>query len=104
MPKIKQLYDGATPSGNSVALHDLLWLSRLTNEPTYEQMAKQMTEIFAEEVEGAPDAYIFFLSALDFQLGPSYSVTVVGDLEGKDTLEMLKTLRRLIPADRRNPA
>src|SRR5208283_3712178 len=31
LPKIKQLYDGATPSGNSVALHDLLWLSRLTD-------------------------------------------------------------------------
>ena len=37
MPKIKQLYDGAVPSGNSVALHDLLWLSRLTNEPKYDK-------------------------------------------------------------------
>ncbi len=37
MPKLKQLYDGATPSGNSIALYDLLWLSRLTSEPTYEQ-------------------------------------------------------------------
>ncbi len=98
MPKIKQLYDGAMPSGNSVALHDLLWLSRLTNEPTYEQMAAQMTKTFAEEVEAAPDAYTFFLSALDFQLGPSYNVTVVGDLKSKDTQEMLKTLRhRYLP-------
>ncbi|MGA2681319.1 MAG: thioredoxin domain-containing protein [Candidatus Bathyarchaeia archaeon] len=93
MPKIKQLYDGATPSGNSVAFHNLLWLSRLTNEPTYEQMATQMTKTFAEEVEGAPDVYTFFLSALDFQLGPSYMVTVIGDLNAKDTQEMLKTLR-----------
>ena len=63
LPKIKQLYDGAIPSGNSVALHDLLWLSRLTNEPKYDQMAAQMTKTFAEELEGAPDAYTFFLSA-----------------------------------------
>ena len=37
LPKIKQLYDGAIPSGNSAALYDLLWLSRLTNEPKYDQ-------------------------------------------------------------------
>jgi uncharacterized protein YyaL (SSP411 family) len=94
MPRMKQLYDGAIPSGNSVALHDLLWLSRLTNEPTYDTMAAQMTKTFAQEVEGAPEAYTFFLSALDFLIGPSYSVTLVGDLKEKDTAEMLNALRR----------
>jgi hypothetical protein len=94
MPRMKQLYDGATPSGNSVALHDLLWLSRLTNKPTYEQMATRMTKIFAEEIEGAPEAYAFFLSALDFQIGSSYSVTVVGYPKEDDTQEMLRTIRQ----------
>lgn len=94
MPKMRQLYDGAVPSGNSVALHNLLWLSRLTNEPTYDTMATQMTKTFAQEIEGAPDAYTFFLSALDFLIGPSYSVTVVGDLKEKDTAEMLNTIRK----------
>ena len=42
LPKLKQLYDGAAPSGNSVALYNLLRLSRLTNELTYETMAPQM--------------------------------------------------------------
>ena len=94
MPKIKQLYDGATPSGNSVALQDLLWLSRLTNEPTYDTMATQMTRTFAQEVEGAPEAYTFFLSGLDFLIGPSYSVTLVGDLKEKETSDMLNALRK----------
>ncbi len=94
MPKIKQLYDGATPSGNSVALQDLLWLSRLTDQPTYEQMATQMTKVFAEEIEAAPDVYTFFLSALDFQTGPSYSLTVVGDVKDESTQEMLSALRQ----------
>ena len=87
LPKIKQLYDGAVPSGNSVAFHDLLWLSRLTNEPKYEQMAVQMTKVFAEELEGTPDVYTFFLSALDYLSGPSYSVVLVGDLKQKDTMK-----------------
>ena len=94
MPKIKQLYDGAVPSGNSVALQDLLWLSRLTNEPTYDTMAVQMTRTFAQEIEGAPEAYTFFLSATDFLIGPSYSVILVGDLKQKDTSDMLSALRK----------
>ena len=93
LPKIKQLYDGAVPSGNSVAFHDLLWLSRLTNMSTYEGMASQMTKTFAQEIEGAPDAYTFFLSALNFLDGPSYSVVLVGDLKQEDTQEMLNALR-----------
>ena len=101
MPKIKQLYDGAVPSGNSVALQDLLWLSRLTNEPTYDTMALQMTRTFAQEIEGAPEAYTFFLSATDFLIGPSYSVTLVGDLKEKDTSEMLNALRKHLPANHR---
>jgi uncharacterized protein YyaL (SSP411 family) len=92
MPKLKQLYDGAVPSGNSVALQDLLWLSRLTNEPTYDTMATQMTKTFAREIEGAPEAYTFFLSAVDFLIGPSYNITLIGDPNQKDTTEMLETL------------
>ncbi|MGA3110784.1 MAG: thioredoxin domain-containing protein [Candidatus Bathyarchaeia archaeon] len=94
MPKMKQLYDGAVPSGNSMALDNLLRLSRLTNEPLYDKMAAQMTRTFAQEIEGSPEAYTFFLSALGFLIGPSYSVAIVGDLKEKDTSEMLETLRK----------
>ena len=66
LPKIKQLYDGATPSGNSVALYNLLRLSRLTNESTFDQKAAEMTKTFAQEIEGAPEAYTFFVTALDY--------------------------------------
>jgi uncharacterized protein YyaL (SSP411 family) len=94
MPKMKQLYDGAIPSGNSVALLDLLLLSRLTNEPTYDQKATEMTKTFGQEVEGVPEAYTFFLAAFDFLIGPSYSVAIVGDLKQKDSTEMLDALRK----------
>jgi uncharacterized protein len=94
LPKIKQLYDGAVPSGNSAAIQVLLRLSRLINEPKYEQMAVQMTQVFAEELEGTPDVYTFFLSAIDYVTGPSYSVVIVGDLKQKDTIEMIKALNQ----------
>jgi uncharacterized protein YyaL (SSP411 family) len=94
LPKLKQLYDGAAPSGNSVAFYDLLRFSRLTNEVSYERMANQMTKTFGQELEGAPEAYTFFLSAFDFLVGPFYRVTIVGDRTQKETVEMVDSLRK----------
>jgi uncharacterized protein YyaL (SSP411 family) len=94
LPKIKQIYDGATPSGNSVALYDLVWLSRLTNEAAYEEMAYRMTKTFAREVEGLPDAHAFFLSAFSFLAGPFYGVTVVGDPAENNAAAMLEALKK----------
>ncbi len=53
-----------------------------------------MVKTFGQEIEGSPEAYTFFLSAFDFLIGPSYSVTLVGDLKQKDTTEMLDALRK----------
>jgi uncharacterized protein YyaL (SSP411 family) len=94
LPKLKQLYDGAGPSGNSVALYNLLRLSRLTNELAYETMATQITKTFAQEVEGAPEAYTFFLLAYDFLIGPSFSITLVGEQTHKEFTEMLDALNK----------
>ncbi len=94
MPRMKQLYDGALPSGNSVALLNLLKLSRLTNNSKLENMAEKTLRFFAGEVQASPDAYTFSLVALDFALGPSYSVVVVGDLQKSDTQEMLRIFRK----------
>lgn len=94
IPRLKQVYDGATPSGNSMALYCLLWIGRLISEPRYEEIANRMSELFADEVEAMPQAYTFFLSALELLLGNSYSVVLVGDLKGEDSQLMLDALRR----------
>jgi uncharacterized protein YyaL (SSP411 family) len=57
-------------------------------------MANQMTKTFAEEIEGAPEAFTFFLLAFDFLIGPSYSIVIVGDLKEKGTAEMLSEIRK----------
>jgi hypothetical protein len=94
LPNIKQVYDGAIPSGNSVALHDLLWLNILTNEPAYGELATQVTKTFAEELEASPEAFTFFLSAMDFVTGPFYSLVLVGDVKQKETAEILNVLKK----------
>ena len=92
--RMKHVYDGAVPSGNSVALLNLLRLSRLTNEKAYEGMANKILKVFSEEVKGAPHAHTFMLAGLDFAIGPTYNIVIVGDLHEKDTLDMLSALRK----------
>jgi uncharacterized protein YyaL (SSP411 family) len=91
--KRKEVYDGALPSGNSVAMLNLLRLSRLTDNAGYERMARSMSRTFAAEVKESPSAHSFLLLGVDFALGPVYNVTLVGDLNDEGLLNLLKTLR-----------
>jgi hypothetical protein len=66
----------------------------MTNGAGYGEMVDKTFRIFSEEAKGAPQAYTFMLSALDFALGPAYNVIVVGDLHEEGTVEMLEVLRK----------
>jgi len=94
----KEIYDGAVPSGNSVAMLSLLRLSRLTGNHEYEELADKIGQAFSVQVNRQPAAYAMLMAALDFVIGPVYEVVVVGDPCAQDTVEMLKALRsRFIP-------
>ncbi|MCW3984783.1 MAG: thioredoxin domain-containing protein [Candidatus Bathyarchaeota archaeon] len=98
VPRMKQTYDGAVPSGNSVALLDLLRLARLSGEVSFEQYANKMLSAFGEDLKGYPMGHTFMLSGLDFVLGPSQNVVLAGEITEKDTQAMLKALReRYLP-------
>jgi uncharacterized protein YyaL (SSP411 family) len=88
----KMIYDGAIPSSNSVALLNLLRLSRLTGKSEFETMADKMSEAMAVDVEQHPTAYTFFLSSLDFALGPTFEAVVCGRRHAQDTHKMLERL------------
>lgn len=90
----KDLYDGATPSGNSVAAWNLLRLARMTADTDLEKRADEMMNAFAGSIRQFPSVYTQFLIALDFVLGPSYEVVIAGDPAGRDTEAMLDTLRQ----------
>jgi len=91
--KRKEIYDGALPSGNSVALLNLLRLSRLSDKPEYEKNAARMSRAFAGDLQGSPSAHTFFLTGLDFEFGPTHRLIVVGDINEQTTLSMFKPLR-----------
>ena len=93
MPRRKQVYDGALPSGNSVALMNLLRLSLLTGEAKYRDFASQIIRVFSEEVKRAPTAHTFMLLGVDFALGPSYNVIIVGAPQEPSMRKMLGALK-----------
>ena len=81
----KEVYDGALPSTNSVALSNLLLLGRLTGDPQWEQRAHALTRMFAATVSRQPTAFTHFLIGLDMALRPGQEVVVTGGSEASDT-------------------
>ncbi len=86
----KEKYDGAVPSGNSVAMMNLVKLARITGNPSLEEMAHQ---IFSREVALYPSAHTFMMSAVDYIIGPAFEIIVTGNPESEDTEAILKPLR-----------
>jgi len=76
--KQKEIYDGAIPSGNSVALLVLIKLSKITGQSDLNELTFKLVETFSGPVSKHPSAYTFFLSAFDFLIGPSFEIIIVG--------------------------
>ena len=91
--RTKEIYDGALPSGNSVACLILIRLAHMTGEARYEQKAAQLMSSFSSVVSRAPSACTQLMSALDFAIGPSCEVVIVSGSDEGDTKRMLEALR-----------
>lgn len=95
----KEIYDGAIPSGNSVAMLNLLRLSHLTGDSVMEDKASDIAKAFGGTADSQPLGHTMFLCALDFALGPSYEVALVGTMDDAGIVEMLRALRlRFLPS------
>ena len=88
----KEIYDGAVPSGNSIAIMNMLRLARFTGRYELEEKAAMTVRAFSEQIKQMPSAYTQFMSAVDFSLGPSHEVVIAGKSGNHDTQKMLKTL------------
>ncbi len=89
----KTIYDGAIPSGNSVAALNLLRLGRMTGRSNLEAKAEEVMKAFAGDVRRNPSAYTQLLNAVDFGVGPSYEVVIAGTNGDEHTESMIRTLR-----------
>lgn len=94
----KELYDGAMPSGNSVAALALQQLGRLTENEEVIQVAEQLLRGFANEVKRHPKAYTFFLIAASYYLAAPQHIIVAGSGDTDETWSMLSDVgRKFLP-------
>lgn len=90
----KEVYDGATPAGNSVAASNLLRLARLTGDQRLSEYSRRQLEAFSGYLEEQPQAHTHFLTALQFALYPGTEVVIAGDPAHNETKTMLKVVQQ----------
>ena len=89
----KDAYDGAMPSGNSVAALNLVRLARFLGNPQLEEKAAETMKAFSGIIPRAPSGFSMMLNATEFAQGESYEIVIVGNPTQKDTRQMLETIR-----------
>jgi uncharacterized protein len=88
--RLKDDYDGAEPSGNSVAALSLLKLGAITGDKKFTQAAEKTFKLFAERLESFPQAVPFLLQALDFLLQEPARVVIAGERSSRKFHELLR--------------
>ncbi len=95
----KEFYDGALPSGNSVALLDLLRLQEFTGDKVFEEPVKIFKKLAAGLVEKFPHMHPQLSCAIEYVLFDPLEIVVCGPAEDPVTRAMLKEIRgRFLPA------
>jgi uncharacterized protein YyaL (SSP411 family) len=98
LTRTKEVYDGAVPSANSVAFLNLLRLSSAAARPELAERADALGRAFAGAVSRYPAGHTMFLVGLDYGIGPSVELVIVGDEGSEDTRALLAAARgRFLP-------
>jgi uncharacterized protein YyaL (SSP411 family) len=87
--RVKDDYDGAEPSGNSVATLALLKLGKITGSEKFTAAAEQTLQLSAGRLQKQPAALAYMLHAVDFWLDEPRRVVIAGDVSSIDFNELL---------------
>ncbi len=91
-------YDGALPSGNSVAMMNLLRLARMTGNTLLEEQAANIAAAFGEDISRASSAFIWMAAAYMRATTPGFEIVLAGDRHAPKAKKMLRALRtRFLP-------
>lgn len=88
----KEIYDGAIPSGNSIAASNLFRLARMTGKLEWEQLAEKLSNNFAGAVRNYPVGHTALLWTLQAQASEFREYVIAAD--EADATPMAKTIQR----------
>ncbi len=96
--RMRDSYDGAEPSGNSVAALNLLRLARMTGREEWRARAERTLAAFAPQLEQAPETLPQMAVALAFALSKPCEIILVGDRDSAEGQSLLREIHsRFIP-------
>ncbi len=92
-------FDGAEPSGNSMAALALLRLSAFLDQPDYRAKAQRILDGSAAMIEGHPEGFMRLLCAAAGVLSPPREIAIVGALSDERTQALLRVARMRFAPD-----
>ena len=91
--RAKDAFDGALPSGNSIAALVCLRLAEISSDAKWKDVARDTFLAFWDLIQKQPTSFTEMLVALQFYLGNPKEVVVSGELDSVEVKEFLKVLR-----------
>ena len=88
----KDYQDGAKPNSNAVSALNLLKLYNFTFNEEYKNRAKKIFENSSAKILQYPSAFSYMLIALDYYLGRSKEIAIIGRRDDETTRNMLSFL------------
>ncbi len=96
--RLKDDYDGAEPSGNSIAVLDLLRLAHITDQSSLRESAEGTLSALGPKISAQPVASPQMLVALDYYDSPRREIVIAGPRDAQLTRAFLDALRaRFLP-------
>jgi uncharacterized protein YyaL (SSP411 family) len=96
--RIKDDYDGAEPSGNSVAVMNLLRLAQMTNRADFRESAERALGALRSRVSTVPAAVPQLMAACEFFLSEPRQIVLAGERNSPDTRALAKAVHaRFLP-------
>jgi uncharacterized protein YyaL (SSP411 family) len=90
--RVKEDYDGAEPSGNSIAILNLLRLARITGDAGFAEAGERALDAFSHRIGAGPSGLPQMLVALLYRLSVPRQVVLAG--ERNEIAPMLAEYRR----------
>ena len=92
MIRAKDSYDGAIPSGNSVAVNNLFRLSKLTGDLNLDSISKNTLRAFTDQVKQAPSGFSHMTTGFMFNIKDSIQLVIVADSKKHDLNQIFEKI------------
>ncbi len=92
--RMKERFDGAEPSVNSVSALNLLRLVQITGRDEYHTKAEKTLQAFASSLEENPTSMPLMLAAYDFFRAKPKQIILAGKLDSENTRVLLREVYR----------